>query len=264
MSESSTYQTIFNHRGGRYQDGMVRWPQARRREFLHMLDAARIAPGMTVCDVPAGGGYLRDYLPADIHYLALEPSRPFASACAGRGQTVLGEFSSLPLAAGSVDRMVCLAALHHIQDPSGFFAEAQRCLRADGVLALADVPEGSAVALFLNDFVDTHTPAGHAGRFLSQGTHGQLRDAGFVIDKATRLTFPWVFPDRAAMATFCAQIFGLEASGEVVLGGIDRYLSPAVANGSASLTWELMFLTAIRQDISGSRPVGRRAVVPCA
>lgn len=247
MSESSDYRGIFNHRGGRYHEAMVRWPRVRRIEFRYMLDAARIEPGMTVCDAPAGGGYLRDYLPADIHYLALEPSAPFANACAGHGYTVLGEFSELPLATGSLDRMVCLAALHHVNDPTAFFAEAHRCLRAGGLLALADVVEGSDVARFLNVFVDAHNPAGHTGRFLSVGIQAQLQAAGFDVDAATQLTYPWVFPDRSAMAAFCALLFGLEASEPTVLAGIDRYLNPAATVQGVSLNWQLLFITAVRR-----------------
>lgn len=244
MPERDGYREIFNHRGGAYHRAMADWPRARRLEFQHMLTAARVRAGMTVCDVPAGGGYLRDYLPTDVLYLAVEPSLPFARLCGPPGQVVLSEIEQLPFVGDSVDRFICLAALHHVTDCAGFFSETQRCLRPGGLLALADVVENSPVARFLNDFVDTHNPAGHRGRFLSTDTERQLHRAGLRVETAQRIAYPWTFPDRPAMARFCALLFGLESSEQTTLAGIDQYLTPRLTSHGASLTWELRFLTA--------------------
>ena len=61
---------------------MELFPRARDLEFQLAVDAADIKQGDTVCDAPAGGGYLRAYLPDNIgSYLAVETAPDFTGHC---------------------------------------------------------------------------------------------------------------------------------------------------------------------------------------
>lgn len=71
-----SYEQIFLKRADAYQKAMELFPNARDHGFQLAVDAAGIKSGETVCDAPAGGGYLRAYLPGDIgRYLAVETAR---------------------------------------------------------------------------------------------------------------------------------------------------------------------------------------------
>ena len=71
------YEDIFRERGGAYGHAMRRWPDASREEFLQPLQWAGLTDGEKVVDVPAGGGYLRRYLPASCQWFGHEPCGSF-------------------------------------------------------------------------------------------------------------------------------------------------------------------------------------------
>lgn len=74
-----SYQEHFEQRGSAYDRAMLQFPAARQQEFEQVIAAAQISPNMTVADVPAGGGYLRPFLPAGVVYLAHEPCASFTN-----------------------------------------------------------------------------------------------------------------------------------------------------------------------------------------
>ncbi|MFC0444213.1 hypothetical protein ACFOD1_02755 [Pseudidiomarina halophila] len=74
-----SYQQHFGQRGSAYDRAMLQFPAARQQEFEQVIAAAQLSPNMTVAYVPAGGGYLRPYLPAGVVYLAHEPCASFTN-----------------------------------------------------------------------------------------------------------------------------------------------------------------------------------------
>lgn len=74
------YESIFNRRGQAYHRAMQLVPGARRREFSAALELIGLHRGGVLCDVPSGGGYLADHLPADLdlRLVAIDPSDVFA------------------------------------------------------------------------------------------------------------------------------------------------------------------------------------------
>ena len=160
-----TYEEIFAARAGSYQHAMEMLPGARDREFLAMIEPLQGITGKTVCDMPAGGGYLHRHLPGDVRYVAVEPSETFIANCPTEpGCSALrAPIERVPLETGSVDHVVSLAGLHHCPDLGAVFREMRRLVRNGSTVVIADVEQGSGPAEFLNIYVDKHNPLGHRG-----------------------------------------------------------------------------------------------------
>lgn len=52
------YSTIFDERGAQYHQAMAEQPNVRSEEFMNIIAIAELREGMSVFDIPAGGGYL--------------------------------------------------------------------------------------------------------------------------------------------------------------------------------------------------------------
>ncbi|MEM6286468.1 MAG: methyltransferase domain-containing protein [Bacteroidota bacterium] len=246
-----SYQDIFNQRGAAYHEGMLRYPEARRHEFALVLDAAQLQPGDTVVDMPSGGGYLRDRIDTpDVEVIAVETTQAFYDQCRERPglQRRLGPLSETGLPEASVDVVVSLAGLHHVDDRAGVFAEVVRILRPGGRFVAADVRAGSPVEGFLDSFVNAHNSMGHEGAFVDDRFRDAMRGAGFEIERDETAAYPWIFDSPEAMVDGCTLVFGLdEATPEAVRAGIDRWLGVTEADG-VEMAWEL-------QLIVGRRPM---------
>jgi SAM-dependent methyltransferase len=243
-----TYEDIFNARGAAYDLAMVEAPEARREEFAATLRHARPRAGQTVCDVPSGGGYLRRHLAPDVALICVETSRAFAERCP-RGpnvRPVVGDLGALPVADGSVDAVVSVAGLHHVDDRRAAYREMRRVLRpGTGRVCIADVAAGSPCDAFLNAFVNAHNSMGHRGRFFDDGDRRDLAAAGLRVTTDVVERYHWVFATEGEMARFCRLLFGLDrASDEQTLRGLREYLGYAYADGLWRLNWELTFLCA--------------------
>jgi SAM-dependent methyltransferase len=195
-----TYPEIFAQRGNRYHDAMLRFPNARDAEFERLFDACPVAPGARVLDLPAGGGYLARFLPADAELVSLELSEGF-----GGGVDVHDPQRTWPHA--PFDHAVCLAALHHIPDQASFIRGLLGTLRRGGVLHVADVAGGSALTRFLDGFVGRYNITGHEGAYLPKDeafftSLGNVRRCG-------EFACPWRFESEARMLEFCGSLFGL-------------------------------------------------------
>ncbi|MGY6629966.1 MAG: class I SAM-dependent methyltransferase [Wenzhouxiangella sp.] len=242
------YQAIFEQRGSRYEAAMRRYPLARQAEFEMITAPLRLAPGQVLADIPAGGGYLADYLPAGIERLSVEPAAGFAAAgsIAGDSGTLCCPIHQVPLADGSVDAIVSLAGLHHDSDRSRFYREAFRLLRPAGQLVMADGQADSAVARFLNGFVDRHNPDGHQGDFLDNQDLADIRQAGFAVESQQICHYPWRFPDSKGAVSFCRDLFGLECDEATLMAGLEAELNLRPQGNHWVLDWSLWRIVAHR------------------
>src|SRR5690606_28013577 len=158
-----------------------------------------------LCDMPSGGGYLREFAHADVILLCVETSQAFVDRVkqSDTMRAILAELHDIPVETGSVDTVISLAGLHHVADRPAVFAEMRRMLKSTGRACLADVTKGSPVDAFLNGFVDRHNSMGHAGDFVDHRVRDELAAAGFRITSDRREHFHWTFPSENHLARFC-------------------------------------------------------------
>ena len=70
--------------------------------------------------------------------------------------------------------LVCLAALHHIDDKVGFLGKLVSHTTLGSVLHVADVAQDAPIAAFLDSFVGRFNGTGHEGAYLEHGTFEQV------------------------------------------------------------------------------------------
>jgi SAM-dependent methyltransferase len=245
----STYREIFAARGDRYHRAMTLHPHARREEFRLVSQLAQVEPGQIVCDLPSGGGYLDAFFPSAVKVLHVETSEVFAQLCRlnGRSNIFLSALDCLPFQRNSVDRIVSLAALHHVADKPSLFRESYRLLRPGGTLCIADVWAGSSVADFLDGFVNDYNSMGHKGAYIDAGTAVQLQEAGFTIGRHFMATFPWRFESIAAMTGFVQLLFGVDRATEPeIVHFVGKYLGFWPGQNRSDITWELCLMQAVK------------------
>lgn len=243
-----SYSELFDQRGSSYDQAMLTFPEARREEFLQLFAAAPPAPGARIGDVPAGGGYLRNFLPEGREWLGHEPCASFTN----HGDVESGEASKpllpLPWPDGHLDIAYSLAGVHHLDDKIPLFTEIHRAMRSGGHFVLSDVAEGSRVARFLDDFVGCWNSTGHEGVYLGPSTLKELADAGWRVESHEIKDFRWNFANNRDMGAFCAKLFDIDGiDHDGIVDAIETTLGtiPLPGNG-VGMHWSLMTIVATR------------------
>jgi len=243
----SAYRAIFQKRGHLYHQAMTVYPHTRAEEFHHIVRVADMKDGDIVCDIPSGGGYLRNFVDRTTSLLHIETSEVFADLCRDNGASnvLLGTLGNIPLTTASVDVVISLAALHHIDEKDRFFYESHRILRQGGTLTIADVRAGSAVSEFLDGFVNEHNTMGHKGNYIHADTQEEIERCGFTVKESSLIPFHWEFDSPQAMGKFCQLLFGIDkADVAQVVEGIRKHLGYSAESNACRMNWELLFIKA--------------------
>lgn len=228
------YTEIFALRGHSYDAAMRTSPRARDLEFRNLFLHAPARNHEIVLDVPSLGGYLAAACPGLGKVFSLDFAPPLQSGVQHVDPT--GSWP-VPLA----DRMVCLAASHHIEDLEGFLVNASRHLRQGARIHLADVERGSPIGTFLDDFVGRYTPTGHRGIY--RDFNAINYPSPLVLQRVQLHSCPWRFGDAREMVDFCRKLFFLQ---DVSDGKIHDQLVEIIgvekADGYLWLQWRLAYV----------------------
>jgi SAM-dependent methyltransferase len=234
-----TYSEIFAERGAAYHRAMAECPHARDAEFQAALEPFTGRTGL-LCDMPSGGAYLAAHLPEGVRYVLVDPSEGFVRSCPLGVACPKAAITSVPLADGSVDFVVSLAALHHEPDLPAVFGEMRRLLKAEGRAVIADGAVGTPVAAFLNGFVNANNPMGHDGHFFDELTAGLIEDAGFAIADDRLVDMPWRFDRLVDAGAFCRPLFWMpNLTADQVAAAMDREIGFDLIDGRSHLRWAL-------------------------
>ena len=234
------YRHVFNRRGRAYDTAMQRFPNARANEFRALFDGIELRRDMDVVDVPAGGGYLRPYLPAHVKLHEYECSSGFFVS--SQNVSLINDIGALP--ERSFDLAVSVAALHHVADKGAFILALLRSLRPGGAVLLADVEAGSSEAQFLDGFVAQNNVTGHNGMYLQGGREHlskYLKAGAARIRTVERRSCPWVFPSESAMLSFVKLLFGMPNVDEALLRAALNTLGIERQGSSVVLRWGLLY-----------------------
>jgi len=112
--------------------------------YSSMEPITRARAGMTIADVPCGGGVaLRALSPdQDVRYLAVDLSPSMVRRVERRArersleqvESLVADMTELPFADGEVDLFLSYSGLHMVPDPERAIAEIARCLKPGGQL----------------------------------------------------------------------------------------------------------------------------------
>jgi cyclopropane fatty-acyl-phospholipid synthase-like methyltransferase len=245
----ATYKEVFNHRGHWYHLAMRQNRTARQAEFLQVLKLAQLEPSHAVADIPSGGGYLKSFLEDQtVSIISIQFHQQLLLAeelIPYKFDTTIfcNDFTQIPLASNTLDRVISLAGVHHFDNQSAFYQEVHRLLKPEGIFVLADVQDQTNVANFLNEFVDRYNSRGHDGLFLNTHTIGQVQHIGFEMIEQQITPLTWQFQTQQEMVQFCKLLFGLDlATDTQILEGLESYLGYQCLNHLYHLNWELLFL----------------------
>jgi SAM-dependent methyltransferase len=131
----------------RFDPALLERRPALRRAMTRLLDAVLPSSIDVLLDVGCGTAYYWPLLAGRCRTLVGLELSP-AMAATGRrhrsisggqpGEVLCSDASRIPLDAGSVDVVLCIDALHHLDGLDGFLAESQRVLRPGGVLVAVE------------------------------------------------------------------------------------------------------------------------------
>lgn len=234
------YSDVFRHRGQAYDLAMNTYPNAMDKEFYSLFSRIPIQNNETILDVPSLGGYLKKYCLDDTTVLSLD----FAQSI--NNIQIVSPYNKWNIA--DVDRIVCSASIHHIQNLDLFLENMSSHLKKGGFLHLADVSFNSNIAIFLDEFVGKYTSTGeHKGLYYNWNNVKFPKNLSVL--SITDIDCPWVFQSTDDMVNFCKLLFDLQnISDEDLLNGLQKYVGYRNTNNNVYLNWHLTYV-----DLQSSR-----------
>lgn len=229
---------------------MQNYPNARDAELQMLLSLVPLFPGCRVVDIQAAGGYLSDgvntLLQGDVELVCIEPVKALNQRLHPDYRVVedkIENWSSIK--SGTIDIVLGLAGLHHSDDQQKTVNEAFRVLKPGGFFAVCDVIDDSAIASWLNNYVNQYNPNGHKGDFISSGEVSILmQQAGFYRVQETIENVPWILANEDHLAKFFKGLFGLMSSIADIKKAVPVYLNLNAKEQHIEVEWQLIYAVA--------------------
>ena len=253
MTATDAYTESFGERGSKYDRAMRLVADSRKEEFMAVVEELAAVKAGLVLDVPAGGGYLRRYLPERFVYKAYEPVGSFKDSLKKTGTSdSRSGLLPFPQDTASVDIVVSVAGVHHFADKLPLFIEMARVAKPDGKLVLADVHQHSPVASFLDGYIGKSNSSGHDGIYLCDRTLEELDASGWHVESARRKHYHWVFNSQQQMLHYCHLLFDIcHDDFDLTLGHIERELGvDTLSDNQLGLRWDLCVITAEKKQVA--------------
>lgn len=228
------YENIFRHRGQSYDLAMNNYPNARDKEFYALFERYPIKNNETILDIPSLGGYLKKYCLPDTNVI----SRDFSTSI--NNISVVSPYERWDIT--NVDRIVCLASIHHIQKLDLFLENLSSHIKNNGLIHLADVSANSNISIFLDKFIGKYTSTGeHNGLYYDWNTIRFPQNLSVLSIKDIQC--PWIFKSKDNMITYCRLLFDLQnISDEEILDGLTKYVGYQDINNAIYLNWHLTYI----------------------
>ncbi len=161
-------------------------------ELARMIELARPTGDERLLDVATGAGHtalafaphVREVVALDLAPAMLQTAgRHLRARGAARVRLLAGDAEAMPLAASTLDLVVCRYAAHHFPRPERFLAEVARVLRPGGRLVVFDnmTPEDDLIDAFINRLETWRDPSHVRSRRCSEWGL-LLREAGLEVE----------------------------------------------------------------------------------
>jgi SAM-dependent methyltransferase len=228
------YSDVFRHRGQAYDLAMNTYPNAMDKEFYSLFSRLPIKNNETILDVPSLGGYLKKYCLEDTTVLSLDFSQSINDI------RIVSPYEKWNMP--DLDRIVCSASIHHIQNLDLFLENLSSHLKKGGLLHISDVSLNSNISIFLDEFVGKYTSTGEHKGLYYNWNNIQFPTSLSVLS-ITNIECPWVFRSKDDMVNFCRLLFDLQnISDEDLLNGLQKYVGYTNINNDIHLNWHLTYV----------------------
>jgi hypothetical protein len=213
---------------------MNTYPNARDKEFSSLFSRLPIQKNEIILDVPSLGGYLKKYALQDTTVLSLDFSQSINNI------PTVSPYDKWDIP--SVDRIVCLASIHHIQNLNSFLENLSFNIKNGGLIHLADVSLDSNIGIFLDEFVGKYTSTGEHKGLYYNWNNIKFPTSLSVLNIAD-IECPWVFESEDTMTNYCRLLFDLQnISDEDLLNGLQKYVGYININNGIHLNWHLTYV----------------------
>jgi SAM-dependent methyltransferase len=180
MTQRVDYDRIAGVYEGRYERND--YAGIERAVVAFVSSSSRTA--LRILEIGCGTGrWMRVLRDGGTPVIGIDPSAGMLQQARARlpdGRLIRAQAEALPFATGSLDRLLCVNALHHFTDRQAFFREARRVLRDDGALLTVGLdPHTGVDRWWIYDYFPTALDEDRR-RYLPAGTIRELMvAAGF-------------------------------------------------------------------------------------
>jgi len=184
-----------------------------------------------------------ELLDGNVSCICVEPTPELNKRISGKHKSCADQVHNLvSIENNAIDIVIGLAGLHHSESICETINESYRVLKPGGEFAVCDVEKGSAVADWLNDYVNENSESGHEGKFFHKGEVSTLMtNAGFANQIEKIESVPWVFDQKSDISEFFKGLFGLTSSIVDIANAIPDYLTLTMCDDKYLVDWQLIY-----------------------